>query len=127
MGGVPQLPPAAYLLALDSLLPGGNRESQATFVHGSLPVDQRELQSRHLRYKDTNFVCPGERMLWFLPPMQRDNGTIELKVVEAFGDLSNLAGSRVFIFGSSNGSYRFVRALPENSDYMVICDRPRPE
>jgi hypothetical protein len=126
-GGAPLLPPAAYLLALDSLLIGSNPENQPTFVQGSLPIPQGELQSRHLRYKDNRFVCPGERALWFLPPRRRDNGTTELEVVEAFGDLSGLAGSRVLIYRSSDSIYHLMRVLPGNSDYLVTCDRPPRE
>jgi hypothetical protein len=126
-GGGPLLPPAVYLVALDSLLAGADPEDEPTFVQGSLPIPQSELQSRHLRYKDNRFVCPGERALWFLAPRRRDNGTTELEVVEAFGDLSSLAGSRVFIFRSSDTIYHLVRALPGNSDYVVMCNRPPRE
>jgi hypothetical protein len=126
-GGMTQLPPAAYLLALDSLLAGANSESQPTFVHGSLPLPQQELRSRHLQYKDNRLVCPGENALWFLPPKRRNNGTTELEVVQAFGSLSSLAGSKVFIFRSSDSTYPLVQALSGNSDYAVMCDRPPRE
>jgi hypothetical protein len=126
-GGGPLLPPAAYLVALDSLLAGADPENEPTFVQGSLPIPQRELQSRHLRYKDNPFVCPGERVLWFLPPQRRDDGTTELEVVQAFGDLSSFAGSRVFIFRSSGSIYHLVRALPGNDDHVVVCGRPPRE
>ena len=105
IGGATLLPPMAYLLALDSLLARAHPEIHPTFAHGSLPITWGDLQSRHVRYRDELFVCPGEAALWFLPPEQRDNGTIELEVVQAFGN-RGLAGSRVFIFSYSGSTMR---------------------
>jgi hypothetical protein len=116
------LPPAAYFLVLDSSLLGAHPEKHPTFVHGALPMTRADLQARHLRYREDPFVCPGEAALWFLPPVHRADGTTELEVVEAFGN-RGLAGSRVFVFRCSNRMCRLVRALPGDSDRLVVCGR----
>ena len=114
------LPPAAYFLVLDSLLARANPEKQPTFVHGALSITRAELQARHVQYRENLSVCPGEVALWFLPPA---DGTTELQVVQAFGD-RGLAGSRVFVFRCSDRVCRLVRALPGNSDRLLVCGRP---
>jgi hypothetical protein len=120
IGEATLLPPAAYLLALDSLLARAHPESHPTFVQGSIPITWGDLQSRHVRYREEFFVCPGEAALWFQPPEQRDNGTIELEVVQAFGD-RGFAGSRVFVFRCTGSTCQLVRALPGSGDSVVSC------
>jgi hypothetical protein len=116
------LPPAAYHLALDSLLAGARPEYQVTYVQGAAPIAQRDLQRRHLQIKHDRYVCPGEVALWFEQPVQREDGAVELEVVEAFGD-RGLAGSRVFIFHCTDRLCGLVQAVPGNGDRLVLCQR----
>jgi hypothetical protein len=114
------LPREVYLLALDSLLTLAHPETNPTFVQGSLPVTWGDLKSRHVQYREDLSVCPGETALRFLPPEKRDNGRVELEVVEAFGN-HGLAGSRVFVFGGASPDYELIRTLPGDSDRLVAC------
>ena len=118
------LPRAIYLLTLDSLLARAHAETNPTFVQGALPVTWADLKSRYVQYKEDRGVCPGETGLWFLPPERRDAGTVELEVVEAFGN-HGLAGSRVFVFRRSGTDWQLIRTLPGNSDRVVLCRRPK--
>ena len=123
IGDATLLPPAAYFLVLDSLLARANPEKQPTFVHGALSITRAELQARHVQYRENLSVCPGEVALWFLPPAHRAAGTTEPEVVQAFG-IRGLAGSPVFVFRCSDRMCRLVRALPGESDRLVVCGSP---
>jgi hypothetical protein len=124
-GATSLLPPAAYILALDSLVAGTHSETRPTFVSGSPPITRRDLERRHLQPRDDLSVCPGEVALWFLPAEERNDGTIELEVVQAFGN-RGLAGSRVFVFRCSTGLCRLVQAVPGSGDRLVLCGRHKP-
>jgi hypothetical protein len=113
----------SYLLALDSSLaklrPGRDR----VLVHGldkALPFTAEDLRRRGAEFTPEASVCPGQAALWFKPPRHRDDGRIELEVVEASGR-QGFAGSHVYIFRCDDGECQLHQALPGNGDYLAGC------